>query len=690
MCSPPPDIIGYPIYSGFNVDLLFWGYGFALILASLLGGGLLRLTNISLRPVPQESASRYQSLFFLIVFPILLFALHAKIPGTLETLNLFHEGESLVPALLSQKGYFPWRDFIVARGWLQDVGIALLGFSLFENSYWGFHAAVTAVWFPATILSVYFLLRFLFKGNGKFLVIASALPFLIPNLFYFPYPRLLPLPFVLLAFARFLKLGSRSSAALFAFSLALLGIVNPESSFLFVSLGITLLLFDSIHRDFRRTISAAFFLMFWIAVWFAYLQTQGAIDGFLHYYRHYVSGHAYGSGIPVLKNANPWFYAAIALPVLLHAFFVWYWIPIIKKACTAETGDWVVLGLHLFNLLYFRKFLSRADTHLWQVHAMNVPVLLWVLSRCFGTARGLRYVAWAACAVFIWKAASIPKNLLPANLTRSSIPRLGYFVDHPEVISGMENLGRVLGEHLQPSDPLFDFSNEPALFFYLLDRRPSTPYYEVSLAVREKTQEFIIERLRRDPPKLVVFYGIYGRDVWNDPIPNSVRHWKLSRFLLENYRPLSFTSGHLILKRNDLLGKSTDPELYFHTPFCDWGLIPHFWKGETPTNDSRPLTFTSLKGVKYWETKISGNFQKANNLEFDFASTTDDDFFLTDESEPDRSLERVIFFKSAKSSQAVYRIPVSACPQWWGYQSKTLYLYSKEKPQLTAVRVSNQ
>src|SRR5207302_144912 len=93
---------------------------------------------------------------------------------------------------------------------------------------------------------------------------------------------------------------------------------------------------------------------------------------------------------------------------------------------------------------------------------------------------------------------------------------------------------------------VFDFSNDPGLYYYLLGRGPRTKYYHVSMAIPEAAQDDLIAELRSNRPKLVVFtddrYGLPG---W-DGIPNMVRHYDVSQYILDNYRPLVSIRGQVL------------------------------------------------------------------------------------------------------------------------------------------------
>jgi hypothetical protein len=110
------------------------------------------------------------------------------------------------------------------------------------------------------------------------------------------------------------------------------------------------------------------------------------------------------------------------------------------------------------------------------------------------------------------------------------------------------------------------------------------------MAVRRSTQLDLIEELDRTRPKLVVFDSeSTGLPDW-DGVPNEVRHYEISRYILRHYRPLARLQGQVFYGRNDLSLESRVPrgsaemvtasEAYSQARTCDWGYAPRFWRGE--------------------------------------------------------------------------------------------------------------
>jgi hypothetical protein len=261
-------------------------------------------------------------------------------------------------------------------------------------------------------------------------------------------------------------------------------------------------------------------------------------------------------------------------------------------------------ALAITVLLYYPKFLARPDVHVYQPWAVTVPLLFYAVYRVVTLlenrmARTVIRVGhlslspryWVTAAALVVVAVASPRGIfeatadVPGRLSATAhfepfSPRLGYMNPLATDLTIFSDLKRVLDGYLGPRDRLFDFSNNPMLFHYLLDRRPSTRYFHVSMAIRKHTQSDLIKELERRPPKLVVFSSspAFGLPSW-DGISNQVRHYDVSQYILDHYRPVLESHTFVLMARNDLarpVASRTTDQLYFKNLPCDWGYAPSF------------------------------------------------------------------------------------------------------------------
>jgi hypothetical protein len=184
-------------------------------------------------------------------------------------------------------------------------------------------------------------------------------------------------------------------------------------------------------------------------------------------------------------------------------------------------------------------------------------------------------------------AQAIPGRL-SAEAHLEPVTDLGYLSPRATNLAIESDLTQIFDAYLEPRDSVFDFSNNPMLFHYLLHRRPTTRYFHVSMAIRKNTQSDLVKQLERRKPKLIVFVSnlFLGLPSW-DAISNPVRHYDVSEYILDHYRPLLSSHDYLLMARDDLdleppaelttlAEEPTTSQLYFRALPCDWGYAPNF------------------------------------------------------------------------------------------------------------------
>ena len=214
-------------------------------------------------------------------------------------------------------------------------------------------------------------------------------------------------------------------------------------------------------------------------------------------------------------------------------------------------------------------------------------------SAVLGTTRRAGLVLSSASPLLIQKFAQLRSQYSFAVTSSPPIARLGW-ADLNAMSAPLANwreTGEFLDAYLRPEDPIFDFTNQPALYHFLLGYRPASRYYNVSMAIRRKTQADVMAELSRAPPKLVVYGSRTGGLVGWDGVPNVVRHYDLSRFVLANYRPLATVAGqtfYLVNGADPTPRHALPPSVKFLQPRagyesgqqCDWGYSPYFLEPE--------------------------------------------------------------------------------------------------------------
>lgn len=704
----------------------FW---LALALAVITGAILVRKKR---QCRDRESlASLETETLFLFLVPLCVFLSQSRFTP-LRIFEVFHFGEYLVPGLLLTKGYFPWRDLFFSHGLLQDPLQSVLGHFLFEESFWGAAAGMNLIYMPLYWVANYFLADTLFPKKRFFLLaLFFILPFLLPGFFSRTHFRFLLWPFILIVFSALMREPSRLRVVGFCFLLFVQAIVTPESAYAVIASVIALLVADAMVSDFRRT---GWFVLTGACLtlgWFLFLFFHDAHWAFVEYYQTFVPHHRLTGGLP-LQTWTQWDPYCVYAPLILNIFFFWYFGLKLLRKKQLSSSQWTLFLVYLFMVFYYQKFLGRADSHIYAVYAMASPLLFWFFDLAFSWLGQLARIPQFCSVIVVVGLCVFLKGPWPHPLftvrqqlkfpadSAPKIKRLGYFELSPEAENYLTDIKKYLDSTLSRDEKIFDFSNSPGLYFYLLDRRPSTRFFHISMAIRLPTQRVLIRELERDKPKLVVFHGKSDLGSW-DGIPNMVRHFEVSRYLLTHYEPARKIGDSLVLLRRaesslsvrkptNLIFDLQNPEatsvfqaplqqlanglnrspLYFETEPCQWGYTPHFmrtWKDlKWGEGESVPFSQRREKDQFVVEFPLPEDRFRYSAIEIEFEKLQRDKFYLLGPDREKNNQKNYITFHSLAENHAKYWIPVGSCSQWYGYSSDRLRMTHKAEQTITAIK----
>lgn len=121
-----------------------------------------------------------------------------------------------------------------------------------------------------------------------------------------------------------------------------------------------------------------------------------------------------------------------------------------------------------------------------------------------------------------------------------------------DVSTNYNELNHFLKENFSDSSTFLDFSNSPMLYYYL---HRITPNYFCQIphtAHNEKMQLSFLEGIKKFDIPVVVFSNIpYNFWDYLDGIPNTLRHYRISEYIYENYRPYAILNKHSVwVKKN--------------------------------------------------------------------------------------------------------------------------------------------
>lgn len=576
---------------------------------------------------PGDVAAFERRVFSTFAVPVGLFLFLSRVPGPLGPLDAYHEGEGLAAFDLVHHGITPWRELFFIHGPLTDIVRPGLGMLLVEYSRWGAVAGQMLLLVPIYWVGQYFLNRYLIGRNWVLLLgtmIAVVNSYLSPGDL-----RFLLHPFVLLALAALLQKASVRRALLFSTLGIVQWILTPESAFLLVACAATIVGYEVYYREagtgwaaaLHRTRWCAAFSGLLVALWAVVLLATGTLSSYLLYFRTFAPSHELTGGIPMHKDSPFVWFAALA-PGIAAVLTAWWFGSALRTGRRLAQQDWIALAIALFTFAYYRKFLSRADGHVYDVLSQALPLIVYVVARSIELpaawlgrrrALGARQHLRAGASLAVVGALVLPHVTTTLRSQAQTLP-LAFRAVVPDAVPDpllgytgggaidtvlLHDLRTTLDDLNPEGGRVFDMSNGPALFYYVLHTRPISRYYHVSMAIRHNTQQDALYFLRKERPTLVVMDGSMGLPSW-DGVPNTVRHYDLASYVLDHYKPVISTHRYVFFLRGDLpapdvaalagtLADAKTDNLLADTHPCTWGHAPSFFTDPSWRRGSRSV-----------------------------------------------------------------------------------------------------
>ena len=349
-------------------------------------GGKIKVSRRCVRPI-----------IFFVAIPILLFATlyDSNIHGPID---LFHEGESLVPASETLRGKLPFRDVYLQHGWGVNVLRTRLAFSLFgvsvaANRRLG-HAHVSGYFIPLAWIGVYLLLYSLFRRK---IWIVPAFALLVSADVLINERHLLP--FLSMALLAAGKKGARLPF-FFAGALAAVGVFySLDAGVYAAAIGVAFIVLGSVgsrahsKKSFREAaVSYVAGAVAGALPFVVYLLWRGILDDFLFncYLQLRYQAETWGIPLPSVGSLFGPFENVTARNRAIYVVIKWYY-PIFAYACMCllllpklvlrklEEDDRALLLATLAGIVFFRSAMGRAD----EDHLMYAVAPFWILNVCF-------------------------------------------------------------------------------------------------------------------------------------------------------------------------------------------------------------------------------------------------------------------------------------------------------------------
>ena len=319
---------------------------------------------------------------------------------------------------------------------------------------------------------------------------------------------------------------------------------------------------------FRRCILASVVLT---AAWALYLASAGSLSAFVDFFYVFAQGHdlegAYATDWSF--SHQPMITFMWVLPSVLWLITVWRVVAKLRRRSPWSIADWVMVAAAGISVIYFPKVLERADVgHVYEAFAVATPLfLLWIIElvklvdRALGAAirrlpqsahlPRLRHPATGLIVIAILiGSATVPVTVAsavsntPGNFHSyvrtdqvSTLPRMGYTVSGSVDLNQIRKLRAILNRYAGPGAPVFDYSNQPGILYYLLNRVPGTRFFHSEVVQTHLAQQEEINDLKASRPPIAIFSNTTFGLLSYDGIPQSVRSFEVSRYLFDHYTP---------------------------------------------------------------------------------------------------------------------------------------------------------
>jgi hypothetical protein len=469
-----------------------------------------------------------------LIFPALLYCLsYASTAALTQWVDLFHRGESLGPAFDYLRGKVPYRDVFVLHGLLEDGQLDAWLFQLFGRN-------VALALMRPVVLGAFAVPALWYVGMAVFDSIPLAsLVMLLGAVTTVDNEREF---WEILVLALLLGALRRKSKALFVLS----GIAAGVTLFFSFDIGLYsivggLVVSRSILFGGGIAIGAAPFVV--------YLASRGALKAFLD--TSFITlpkiiDAVWSLPFPDLTSTfksknlnlhslsdfllyeqfrfilNP-LVICIAIAVLIWRRKRWQWI------------DTALFALTVFAVLTQRSALGRADFPHQYFSAFLVGPMILILLVLFARAARLWVLLLVPFLAFALWVPDIANTRLDDTVHYQGRVTGAAFKDPQadEIKNRIDAVRYWVWQHAKPNQPIFDFSNQPALYFFC-ERPNPTRFYQVPILSPPAFQKETILALQRAKPPVVIRRSPQEFDVF-DGIDNAIRAQAVAAYLDDFY-----------------------------------------------------------------------------------------------------------------------------------------------------------
>jgi hypothetical protein len=495
-------------------------------------------------------ATRVRNVVAYVIIPALLYCLsYASTAALTQWIDLFHRGESLGPAFDYLRGKVPYRDVFVLHGLLEDgqldawlfqlfgrnVDIALarpvilgsfavpalwyVGMAIFDSiplaSLVMLLGAVTTVDNERELWEILVLALLLgaLRRRSKTLYVLSGIAAGVTLFFSFDIGLYSIVGGLIVSGVRWPRHRSDSGGTAAALQMFALGVVAGTTPFVIylIERSAFKAFFDTSFITLPKIIDAVWSLPFpdlTSTFKSKNLNLHTLSDFILYEHFRFI--------------LNP-LVICIAVAVLLWRRKKWEWI------------DTALFALTVFAVLTQRSALGRADfPHQYFSAFLIGPMILILLVLFTRAARLWVLLLVPLLAVALWVPdianARLDDTVHYQGRVTGAGPR---DPQAAEIKNRIDAVRYWVWQHARPNQPIFDFSNQPALYFFC-ERSNPTRFYQVPILSPPAFQRETILALERAKPPVVIRRSPQEFDVF-DGIDNAIRAQAVAAYLDDFY-----------------------------------------------------------------------------------------------------------------------------------------------------------
>ena len=477
-----------------------------------------------------------------VIFPMLLYCLsYASTAALTQWIDLFHRGESLGPAFDYLRGKVPYRDVFVLHGLLEDGQLDAWLFQLFGRN-------VDIALARPVILGSFAVPALWYVGMAIFDSIPlAAVVMLLGAVTTVDNEREL---WEILVLALLLAALRRGSKALFVLS----GIAAGVTLFFSFDIGLYSIVGGLIVS---RSILFGGGIALGAAPFVAYLASRGALKAF--FTTSFVVLPKIIDAVwslPFPDVASTFRSKNLNLHTLSDFFLYEHFRYILNPLviCVAivvllwrrgkrEWIDVALFALTVFAILTQRSALGRADfPHQYFSAFLIGPMILILLVLFARTARLWVVLLVPLLAVALWVPDIANGRIDDTVHYQGRVSHVGFLDAQAEEIKNRIDAIRYwVWQYSKPNQPIFDFSNQPALYFFC-ERPNPTRFYQVPILSPPAFQRETILALERAKPPVVIRRSPQEFDVF-DSIDNAIRAQAVAAYLDDFYTFAHTTRG---------------------------------------------------------------------------------------------------------------------------------------------------